>query len=726
MSVRKSLLALATAVFLVGSGYVALSARGFGRSGSLSMADSLRTKSRHTATTRIQLEHADELNYDASIRADAQRLIGNVRLRHGSAVMTCDSAYLFEESQSFEAFGNIQMIQHDTIKASAKHLYYDGRTRVAQLRENVVLENPSTQLYTDFLDYDRVSDIAYYFNGGSIVDAQNTLTSEYGEFHPATNDAEFRTNVKLVNDSTTMTTEHLFYNTNTRIARYIGQTNITSDSGYIVSTRGVYDLNNDVGILLDRSELYSGTKTLIGDSIYYDGITKRGEAFGQMEIADTAQRIRLFGDYGFFDDGRNYAFASSRAYALDYSQPDTLYIGADTLELISLRREVADALRPKVSRLEQDPRRGAGQSRSNDSLPAPVPSDSIAPQGDGDSLWVSSAVALPAKAPQAPSSDSLSRMLRAYSRVRVYRRDAQAAADSLSYSSIDSVLSLYRSPMMWSQERQVSGDTIHFLFRMRKLERVDILSNAVAVEKLPKATDYYNQLQGQQIYAYMQDSTIREMLVDGDSIESVFYLQEEEGEDYIGLDRRTSKRVHAWFDNKAVQKVLWLGPVAGKAYPLAMATAPEVNRLSRFNWSAERRPRSGADVVPPLDSLLVPEYNLTNLKRFDGAKAALKAYEPYEKKPEEVKAEDKKTSEDAATGKDSPIQPQGSEQPSRQTVTQPKRPLYYVWRELPAWQAPLQPKDPINFQWLYKDFTDREAPASSTTNLSTGIPARKS
>lgn len=722
MSVRKSLLALATAVSLVGSGYVAFSARGLKAPSSVSLADSVRGKS--SSSTRIQLEHADELNYDASIRADAQRLIGNVRLRHGTAVMTCDSAYLFEESQSFEAFGNVQMVQNDTIKAAAKHLYYDGRSRVAQLRENVVLENPSTQLYTDHLDYDRVSDIAYYFNGGSVVDAQNTLTSEYGEFRPATNDAEFRTNVKLVNDSTTMTTEHLFYNTTTRIARYIGQTHIASDSGYIISTRGVYDLNNDVGILLDRSQLYSGAKMLTGDSIYYDGIAKRGEAFGQMEIADTAQHIRLFGDYGFFDDGRNYAFASSRAYALDYSQPDTLYVGADTLELISLRRAIADSLRPKVSRLDQDPRREAGQV-VRDSVSLPMPSDSIISSEGTDSLQKLADTLQPVESKVEEASDSLSRMLRAYSRVRIYRRDAQAVADSMSYSSIDSVLSLYRSPMMWSEGRQVSGDTIVFLFRSRKLERVDILANAVAVEKIPKTTDYYNQLQGERIYAYMQDSAIREMIVDGDSIESVFYLQEEGGEEYIGLDRRTSKRVHAWFENKAVQKVLWRGPVAGKAYPLAMATAPEVNRLARFNWSVELRPSSGADVIPPLDTLLIPEYNLTNLKRFDGAKAALKAYEPYEKKSDEVKLEDKQPAEDKSSD-DKPSADKTVAEPSTQTESQRKRPLYYVWQELPAWHPTQQQTDPINLQWLYKDSTDREVPASLITNLSTGTPARKS
>ena len=194
------------------------------------------------AGTRIILEHADLLTYDAALQPGVQRLKGGVVLRHGNATMTCDSAYLNEDDQIFEAFGEVHMVQGDTVHMYSRYLYYDGVSKLARLRHNVHLANKTTDLYTDSLDYDRIADIAYYFEGGTITDAQNTLTSDYGQFIPATNDAEFRYNVKLVNDKTTMTTEHLFYNTHTRISSYEGQTLIQSDSGQIISQRGIYDV----------------------------------------------------------------------------------------------------------------------------------------------------------------------------------------------------------------------------------------------------------------------------------------------------------------------------------------------------------------------------------------------------------------------------------------------------------------------------------------------------
>lgn len=508
------------------------------------------------AGTRIILEHADLLTYDAALQPGVQRLKGGVVLRHGNATMTCDSAYLNEDDQIFEAFGEVHMVQGDTVHMYSRYLYYDGVSKLARLRHNVHLANKTTDLYTDSLDYDRIADIAYYFEGGTITDAQNTLTSDYGQFIPATNDAEFRYNVKLVNNKTTMTTEHLFYNTHTRISSYEGQTLIQSDSGQIISQRGIYDVGRDVGILLDRSEVTSGAKTLIGDSIYYDGISKFGEAFGRMELSDTAQKAILYGDYGYFDDKRNYAFATSRAHAEEYSQKDTLYVSADTLELISL----------------------------------PIP----------DRLRLDSLRAVAAQEGKA-KPDTMQRYLRGYRNVRVFRRDAQAVADSLSYISMDSTLSLYGKPILWSEERQLSGDTTHFYFRSKKLDYVDVLGKALVVEHID-SVDYYNQMSGDSLRAYVQDSTVREILVSG-KVESIYYMKEEGTNDYNGLNRMTSSTMHVLLDSGKVKKSIWRGPVEGKAYPLEMASGPEVNRLPLFQWAADRRPMRKEDITTVGDSL---------------------------------------------------------------------------------------------------------------------------
>ena len=617
------------------------------------------------AGTRIILEHADLLTYDAALQPGVQRLKGGVVLRHGNATMTCDSAYLNEDDQIFEAFGEVHMVQGDTVHMYSRYLYYDGVSKLARLRHNVHLANKTTDLYTDSLDYDRIADIAYYFEGGTITDAQNTLTSDYGQFIPATNDAEFRYNVKLVNDKTTMTTEHLFYNTHTRISSYEGQTLIQSDSGQIVSQRGIYDVGRDVGILLDRSEVTSGAKTLIGDSIYYDGISKFGEAFGRMELSDTAQKAILYGDYGYFDDKRNYAFATSRAHAEEYSQKDTLYVSADTLELISL----------------------------------PIP----------DRLRLDSLRAVAAQEGKA-KPDTMQRYLRGYRNVRVFRRDAQAVADSLSYISMDSTLSLYGKPILWSEERQLSGDTTHFYFRGKKLDYVDVLGKALVVEHID-SVDYYNQMSGDSLRAYVQDSTVREILVSG-KVESIYYMKEEGTNDYNGLNRMTSSTMHVLLDSGKVKKSIWRGPVEGKAYPLEMASGPEVNRLPLFQWAADRRPMRKEDIaivgdsLPPRDQRSRP---ISDRNRFSGTKAELAPYMTFES-----------TTSEQALRTNSMLTQYRALRPEEY------RQVYQcVLRPTSDSGATSTPQSYLDYSWVYRPFSSKEDLDNLSTNSSTGIPERK-
>ena len=76
---------------------------------------------------------------------------------------------------------------------------YDGNTQIAQVRYNVRMENKNTTLLTDSLNYDRIYNLGYYFDGGTLMDEENVLTSELGEYSPATKISVFNYDVKLVN-----------------------------------------------------------------------------------------------------------------------------------------------------------------------------------------------------------------------------------------------------------------------------------------------------------------------------------------------------------------------------------------------------------------------------------------------------------------------------------------------------------------------------------------------
>ncbi len=133
----------------------------------------------------------------------AEILIGNVIFFHDGAFMYCDSAYLFQQTNSFEAFGNVRMEQGDTIFVYGDYLHYNGNTRLARLRDNIRMEDRTATLFTDSLDYDRVANLGYYFDGGMLVDDKNELTSYWGgQYNPDTKEALFSDSVKLINENT--------------------------------------------------------------------------------------------------------------------------------------------------------------------------------------------------------------------------------------------------------------------------------------------------------------------------------------------------------------------------------------------------------------------------------------------------------------------------------------------------------------------------------------------
>lgn len=305
---------------------------------SLKAADSLQvmTDTVPPKKTKVYLIHSNTLSFDKAVKPDAQILNGDVCFRHDSSYMYCDSAYFFEQTNSLEAFSNVRMEQGDTLFVYGDYLFYDGNTQVAYLRENVRMENGQVTLFTDSLNYERIPNIGYYFEGGLIVDSLNQLSSFYGQYSPETKLAVFNDSVQVENPDFILYSDTLHYDTESKVATILGPSVIVSDSGTIHTSRGWYDTVNNASLLLDLSQVESGEKILIGDSIFYNRDTGMGEVYGNMSLIDTAQHVTLQGEYGYYNEQTGYAFATDSARFLEYSQGDTLFLHADTLQMVTV------------------------------------------------------------------------------------------------------------------------------------------------------------------------------------------------------------------------------------------------------------------------------------------------------------------------------------------------------------------------------------------------------
>lgn len=283
----------------------------------------------------IYLEHALKLSFDKAKGPDYQLATGDVVFRQDSARLYCDSAFFYRSTNSLLALGNVHMEQGDTLFLYAAWMYYDGNAKLAKAREMVRLENRDVTLFTDSLNFDRMANVGYFFDGGLLVDESkdgtNELSSEYGQYGTDTKEAWFKNDVKLVNPDFVMTTQQLFYNTTTEVASIVSPTEIVSDSGYIYSTKGWYNTKTEQSHLLDRSYANTTNRHLIADTLDYNSLTGIGIGYGNVVIVDTLNKVTLKGQYGYSDEQRDYALLTKNALLIEHSSKDTLYLHADTL-----------------------------------------------------------------------------------------------------------------------------------------------------------------------------------------------------------------------------------------------------------------------------------------------------------------------------------------------------------------------------------------------------------
>lgn len=370
---------------------------------------------------RVYLNHADRLSYDRYGRKpDAQILNGHVSFRHKGATLTCDSAYFFEASNSFEAFGHVRLRQGDTLTLLSDYAFYDGNEQMARARRNVILTHRGTKLYTDSLDYDRLYNLGYFFEGGKMVDNKNVLTSDWGEYDTESREAVFNYEVKLKNPKFYLETDTLYYDVRTREAHVVGPSTVTSGKSVVKTTEGYYDTNKDKARLFGRSVLVDDQKEIVGDSLFRDENKGTAEGFGNVIYKDKENKNELHSNYFWYDEKAGYAYATDHAMIVDYSQKDTLFMHGDTLKMVSHDMNT-------------------------------------------DSVW---------------------RELHCYYKVRMYRKDIQAVCDSLVYNSKDSIMTMYKDPIAWNVNRQLLGEVIEVFMKDSTVEHAHINGQALSVEKV--------------------------------------------------------------------------------------------------------------------------------------------------------------------------------------------------------------------------------------------------
>lgn len=477
---------------------------------------------------RVYLVHADELRYNQYQNGDAQVLTGHVHFRHVGANLYCDSANFFQQTNSFEAFGHVRMVQGDTLSLTSDYAYYDGNEQIAQARYNVVLKHRKTTLYTDSLDYDRMYSFGNFFEGGKLVDNGSTLTSDWGEYHTDSKMAMFYYDVRLRNKKFYLTTDSLFYDTRLSRAHIVGPSNITSGSSHIYSEDGYYNTKTEMSELFGRSVMKDKGRSLVGDSVYYDSKNGLSHAYNNVVYVDSVNKNKMTGDYCEYNEETGYAMTTKRAVAIDYSQRDSLYMHADTFKVFTFNI----------------------------------------------------------------NTDSVYRKIHAYNKVRAYRVDVQAVCDSLVYNSQDSCMTMYRDPIVWNNGQQLFGEEIRAYMKDSTIDHVHVLGLAFSVEQLADSV-HFNQVSSKEMMALFNKGEVYETNATGNVL-IVYYPMDDSDSTLIGLNYTETPKLRMFLEKRKMKKI-WMEKPTGVLYPMTQIP-PSKYFLPGYAWFDYIRPLNRDDI----------------------------------------------------------------------------------------------------------------------------------
>jgi lipopolysaccharide assembly outer membrane protein LptD (OstA) len=281
-------------------------------------------------SSKIKVEYSDFSDINQEEIPDALLLRGNVRVSHDGVVFTCNKAYYFQKENYIKAFGDVQMVQGDTLFLNSKYAEYSGEVKKAFATGNVIMRSPETTLVTDTINFDRNIQLAYYNNHGTITNKDNTLKSKSGRYYAEQKKFEFRTAVTITNPKYVIKSNYLDYYTNSGHAYLFGPSTITSDQNYIYTEKGFYDTKKNVSFFKKKSYIKYKDRLIEGDSLYYDRNREYASATNNVKITDTINKGLVRGHYAeIFRDlktQKDSMMITKRAVAITLVENDSMYI----------------------------------------------------------------------------------------------------------------------------------------------------------------------------------------------------------------------------------------------------------------------------------------------------------------------------------------------------------------------------------------------------------------
>ncbi len=466
---------------------------------------------------------------------DIKILRGEVSIKHGESTLNCDLAHWNTKSAQITAFGNVKVQtasgeegEGDGVITSDT-MFYESKSGVARFSGNVKLDNDQIKLTANKLDFNTRESTGQFSCGGTTISGKDTITSSSGFFSKHKNELIFRNDVVVHDPDFTIYSDSLKHDTEKKITYFLGNTQIVNDSGLVYCSGGWFNHKTEVSQFTDNVFMQTKDMTIKADSLYYEKKTGFGRANNNVELIDTIQKVVLMGNFAKFSSKTNTSLITNRAQLIQISQGDSLFLHSDTL------RTYMDSTTENKKTVYH-------------------------------------------------------RMIKAYYKVKFYKSDIQAKCDSFVYSMKDSLIRMYHEPILWSNENQLTADTIKIQMQNKKVDKLYLENSAFIISQTDTAR--YDQIKGKNMIAFVKDNKLQKVEVK-DNCESIYFAKDLET--LIGVNKIESAKMTIYLENNKASKVWFHSQPKGGMYPPFHFPLEEL-KLKNFKWFSNFRPMKREDI----------------------------------------------------------------------------------------------------------------------------------
>ncbi len=547
------------------------------------------TKEKQKQKSKVYIDHADILRYNQMEMPNVQVVKGNVKFRHKDMTLLCDSAYINDQQNTFQAFGHVNFKRKDGTHLTCQRAFYDGFQQTLRARGKVVVRQPFKSLKCDSLDYNMASNVANYFGGrGILIYGGNVIAADQGDYNTETHDANFYGNVVIRTPKYNINTPTAHGNTETGIMNVVGKSVIRTKRGEIVHTEdGTYNSKTDNMQLNGFSTIKSPQRDIEGNEITYNSITGDATGHGNVKINDKVNKRTMMGEDIVYNSKSGHTEGHGKVKIIDHKEKRTI-TGEEVIYNANTGHseghgnvKIVDELKQRTitgDNLLYNSKTHVGEGKGNVDYIDYKSKHAF----KGDYIHYTDTAAIAYGGKPGPVAKDFSK-----------RTDVQAVCGLFIANTKDSCLVMYQEPIVWSDNRQLLGDSIKVFMNDSTIREAHIFGNALSIEQL-KDKEHYNQVASKTMHAQFLDGKMRTAQAVSNVL-TVYYPIEEKDSSIIGLNYLETDTMRIYMSPQQQLEKIWTNKFTSTLYPITQIP-PDKVFLPNFHWYETVRPKDKFDI----------------------------------------------------------------------------------------------------------------------------------